>query len=461
MFGIPLHEAATATIRGRERLRAGERRALSLSFCCNDIGIIPALGAQPWCDLDHTRQAWSSHLAHARGGEFGQAVQRSMMVLRLLNFSPSGAVLAAPTAGLPEAVGAGRNWDYRFCWLRDASFILRAFLDLGSRDEAEAFFRWMIHATRLDAPNLRVLYDLFGRRNAGERRVDSLEGWRGSNPVTIGNRAQSQLQLDVRGEVLASALHYVREGGTFGPSTRSRLLELADAVCAEWTLPDNSLWEFRTGRRHHTHSKVMCWAALDATVRLCRRGVLEADPARYAIERDAIRETVLRHAIDPRRGCLTAAFGAAHMDAALLLLPRVGFLAADDPRMVATFEAVERDLGHGARMLRYPHGSDGLPGREGTFVACGFWAVDYLARAGRIDEARERMRALVADANDLGLMSEETDAGDGTMLGNFPQAFSHAGLVGAAMAIEEADGGRRPRGEMDPEDDDQAMERAL
>lgn len=432
----------------RVRLEPGERRNVALSFCRSDIGVLMPL-ADCSDELTATLEWWRDFCLNCTyKGPFQDAVIRSFITLRLLTFSQSGAVLAAPTTSLPEAVGGTRNWDYRFCWLRDASFILGSFLDLGYEEQGEAFFRWLIHATQLTEPRLDVFYDVFGHTMVPERVRHALEGWRGSGPVRTGNGAQGQLQLDVYGEIANSALLYVKAGGTLDFAQRRRLAKFADVVCESWTLPDNGMWEMRDERRHHTYSKAMCWAALDSVLQLCAMGHLRLDTARLERERAAIRTNILTHGRSATQPTLSGAYGHDYMDASLLLLPRLGLIAADDPLMVATFERIDRDLGHGAQIRRYPDGMDGFASTEGTFTACGFWAADYLARRGDTQGARDRIAELLNNANDLGLMSEETDPDTGDMLGNFPQAFSHAGLIQAAATLARQEQGREPEDKM-------------
>ena len=441
---VVLECSAHGTLNRRIRLQAGECRTLTLSFCRQDIGVLmPLAGCAS--ELQATLGWWQNFCATCTfDGPFRDEVIRSFITLRLLTYSQSGAVLAAPTTSLPEAIGGKRNWDYRYCWLRDATFILGSFLSLGYEEEGEAFFRWLIHATQLTAPRLDVLYDVFGHTMVPERSRNALEGWQGSSPVRTGNGAQGQLQLDVYGEIANSALLFVKAGGTLDFVQRRRLREFADIVCQSWTLPDNGMWEMRNGRRHHTYSKAMCWAALDSVLQLCQMGHLRLDAERLKREREAIRANVLKEGLSPSQETLTGAYGRDYMDASLLLLPRTGIIAADDPLMVATFERIDKDLGHGAQIRRYPTGMDGFSSTEGTFTACGFWAADYLARRGDIDAARARITELLRNANDLGLMSEETDPDTGEMLGNFPQAFSHAGLIRAVSSLRQCEEGEKP-----------------
>jgi GH15 family glucan-1,4-alpha-glucosidase len=438
---LPLAPATRGVLVGKARLQAGEKRRFTLSFCRGGPGIIPPGGDAPDREFEETQAFWREFCARIDyDGPFRSAVLRSLVTLRLLSFSQSGAVVAAATMALPEAIGGRRNWDYRFCWLRDSYFVLNSFMDLGLAEEGAAFFRWLMHATQLTAPRLNTLYTVFGRTDtAAPHQVKSLEGYRRSGPVHRGNDAVKQFQLDAYGAVLVCALILAEHGGDIGRAEQRRLRGFADATRQDWTLPDNGLWEMRGPRRHHTYSKLMCWAALDAMVRLCERGAVDADAADYAGDRDLIRDTILRQAWNAERGAFTGAFGHDYLDASLLLMPRLGFLPAHDPRMVSTFDAVEHSLGRGAQLRRYRPGLDGFDSTEGTFTACGFWAADYLARRGDVAAARRRIADLLAHANDLGLMAEELDPDRGEQLGNFPQALSHTAFIEAALALQEAE----------------------
>ena len=437
---VPLAAPMRGTLVGEKRLIAGEKCRFTLSFCRNAPGIIPAGGEAVDRECENTAGFWRQFCERIDyHGPFRDAVIRSLITLRLLSFSLSGAVVAAATSSLPEAVGGSRNWDYRFCWLRDSYFVLHSFLEFGLREEGSAFFRWLMVATQSTAPHLEALYTVFGRTDVESHQIKSLEGYRRSAPVHRGNGATGQLQLDAYGAVLKCALVLAEHGGDIGKSEQRRLRGFADVVRGEWTLPDNGLWEMRGGRKHNTYSKVMCWGALDAMVQLCERGSIDADAAVYARDRDVVRDAVLRQAWNGERRTFTGAFGHDFLDASVLLMPRLGFLAADDPRMVSTFEAIERSLGHGAQLRRYPKKLDGFDHPEGTFTACGYWAADYLARRGDSDAARRRIGDLLAFANDLQLMSEEIDPENGEQLGNFPQGLSHAGFLGAVFALNEAE----------------------
>lgn len=430
------------SLRGTTRLEPGERRYVSLSFTRRDIGVIPGLGGE--CDekLDETCRWWTDWISKCTyEGEWPEAVKRSLVTLRLLNFNQSGAVVAAATTSLPEAIGGVRNWDYRFCWLRDSAFILRAFIDMGYDEEGEGFLSWLLHATRQTAPRLKPLYSIYGRSGGGERDAQALEGYMGSAPVRVGNGAADQVQLDVYGAVIAAAHDYVRRGGRLGAQERRLLLGMGQVVIADWRRPDAGIWEIRGGPLHNTYSKAQCWAALDRLIRLIDDGHMKGPRDTLEEERDRIRVSVMKEGWNEEKQRFDGAYGRDFVDASTLLMPRLGIIAADDPRMIATFETIDRELGDGELLLRYNQGIDGFSSQEGAFVVCSFWAIDYLARRGDLDEAKRRFAAMLARANDLGLYPEEIDGDTNEMLGNFPQAYSHAGLIGAAMTIGAAERG--------------------
>jgi GH15 family glucan-1,4-alpha-glucosidase len=441
---IPLAlDASGETAFGRVRLSAGERRAVSLSSATRGPAVMPGLtedAAQKCARTTRWWRGWTGCCTY--DGPYRDAVLRSVLTLKLLQFSLSGAVIAAPTTSLPEAIGAGRNWDYRFCWLRDAAFTLRAFGDLGYNDEGADFFGWLMHATRMTQPKLEVLYDVFGRSSAREREVPNLSGYRNSPPVRTGNGARGQLQTDVYGYVIAAARAHVAAGNELDPWEARVLGRFGKAVCDVWREPDNGIWEFRAERRHNTWSKVACWSALNDLISLADEDLVKVDRRRFERERDEIRRTVMEHGFDRALGSFVGAFGRQYMDAALLLMPRYGFIAADDPKMASTFERIADRLGDGPLIRRYEEGADAMEGEEASFVVCSLWAVDCLARAGRIAEAKDRMQRILDMQSELGLYAEEIDTADGTFLGNFPQAFSHSGLINAAIAIRQAEGGR-------------------
>lgn len=444
---LDLEEAEDQSVlHGRHRLDAGRRCHLSLSMVENDIGVVLPLGEDADARQRRTSEWWRSWSAGCRcDGPYREMVVRSAITLKLLTFSLSGAVVAAATASLPETLGGGRNWDYRYCWLRDASLTLESFLDLGKADEAAAFMEWLLHSTRLTWPELQVLYHVYGESNVPEEELSHLEGYAGSRPVRIGNGAWDQLQLDAYGQVVVAAAAYAMHGGSLDMGEQRMLRGLGDAVCRLWRRPDAGIWEVRGDPRHYTHSKLMCWAALDCLLWLDEQGMLSAPRAKFERERAAIQEMLETRCLDPELGYRAGA-DTPRSDAALLLISRYRYLAGDDPRMVKTLDTIDADLGSGdGLVLRYRPGFDGMDGQEHPFGICSFWAVEALARQGRLDEATERFDRLCDFANDVGLYAEEIEAGTGRAMGNFPQAFTHVGLIHAAQAITAAScGGGRP-----------------
>ncbi|MGZ4704562.1 MAG: glycoside hydrolase family 15 protein [Acidimicrobiales bacterium] len=405
--------------------------------------------------------------------EWADAARRSLITLKALTFAPTGGIVAAPTTSLPEQIGGPRNWDYRYCWLRDATFTLHALLDAGYVHEADAWNRWLRRAVAGSPDKLQIMYGVTGYRRLTEDELDWLPGYEGSAPVRVGNAASEQFQLDVYGETLdmlltaSTALPAIEDtaaiyGESANSPTSGGLWDLArflvDHVRKVWTEPDEGIWEVRGPRRHFVHSKVMAWVAVDHWVRMVGHALAEGlavdgiradadiEPWRELCEQ--IHADVCEQGIDPVRGCFTQFYGSSQVDASLLMLSLVGFLPPDDPRIIATVEAIEADLLVDGFVLRYrtdvaPDGSplpgddsgasvDGLPPGEGAFLLTTFWLVDNLVMLGRLDDARDRFEALLALRNDVGLLSEEWDVVDGRMVGNFPQAFSHVGLLNSA-----------------------------
>ncbi len=388
--------------------------------------------------LDDTSAFWTdwSRRCNVRG-PYRKAVQRSLITLKALTYAPTGGIVAAATTSLPEQIGGPRNWDYRYCWLRDATLTLQAFLAAGYTEEASAWRDWLLRAVAGDPADLQIMYSLHGRRRLPETELTWLSGYQGSKPVRIGNAAAEQLQLDVWGEVL-DCLSLTRASlMTVGDESWAIQTALMRHLESTWDKPDNGLWEVRGPRRHFVHSKVMAWVAADRMVRGIRESGMPGPLDRWEALRDTIHDEVMTHGFDAERNTFVQSYGSKELDASLLLIPKVGFLPHDDPRVIGTIDAIQRELTEDGFVLRYrPQDSnDGLPGGEGVFLACSFWMVDALLGAGRRAEATALFERLLALRNDVGLLSEEWDAHAGRQLGNTPQAFSHFGLVLSALQL--------------------------
>lgn len=429
-------------------IAAGQRRRAWLTFAEQAPAALPVLERADEV-LRLTRSYWARWAGRSRyDGPCAKEVARSLVTLKLLSYAPSGSIVAAPTTSLPEELGGRRNWDYRFCWLRDAALTARVFFRLGYAQEASAFVHWLMHSTSMTHPALKVFYDLFGRPSWHERTVDYLEGYRGSRPVRAGNLAQSQFQLDVYGEVIESVAAYIDAGGAADKDLRRLLQGIGDLLSRDWSYPDHGIWEARTDRRHYVHSKAMCWLGLKHLITLAPRLGLRSDVGSWRRAKDAIHAAVLRDGYSPRRRSFVQSFGSDALDASVLMLSLCGFLPGDDPRILSTIGAVRRELAQGELVFRY-RGPDGIAGKDGAFLICSFWLVEALARAGRASEAQRLFERLQGRANDVGLFSEEIDPSTGEFLGNFPQGLSHIGHVIAAMELQSIKGAEhRPVGQV-------------
>ncbi|MBD0338979.1 MAG: glycoside hydrolase family 15 protein [Thermoleophilia bacterium] len=422
---------------GRFEAREGRSSLLVLGAAHQEPLVLPSRDDAE-LRLHETERSWREWARDREyDGPWREAVLRSALALKLLVFAPSGAIAAAATTSLPEEIGGARNWDYRFSWPRDASFALQALLALGCAPEARAFFSWMLHASRLTHPRLHVLYRLDGRAEAEEESLP-LAGYRGSRPVRIGNGAAQQVQLDVYGELLVAAARFASATGGLDRDHARRLAEVADFVCECWEQPDAGIWESRGERAHFVQSKLMCAVGLRQACELAEGGLLPAgNRARWGREEQRIRDFVETRGWSERQRAYVQRPGDERLDASLLVAVLAGYDEPRAPRLLATVDAVRRELGRGPLIHRYL-GDDGLPGEEGAFLACSFWLVEAYARQGRLDEAAALMDELVPLANDVGLFAEEIDPATGEFLGNFPQGLSHLALVNAAVSIEEA-----------------------
>jgi GH15 family glucan-1,4-alpha-glucosidase len=385
-------------------------------------------------------QRWSE--AHQRyEGPWSDLVYHSGRVLQALMYQPTGAIVAAPTTSLPEDVGGERNWDYRYAWIRDASLTLDALWVAACPDEADKFFGWMAGtvASQLDLnPDLQIVFGVGGEHDLTERTLAHLPGWRESRPVRVGNGAWTQRQLDVYGELLAAAERLSDRIGELDEPTRHFLARLADVAAERWREKDQGIWEIRGEPRHFVFSKVMCWVALDRAITLAGRLGAQDRVADWTNAREEVRDAVLTQGWSDAAGAFTQSFGSDALDASNLMIPIAGFLPGDDPRVVATVDATAERLTDGRGLIYRYRADDGLPGREGSFLLCTFWLAQAQAMAGRVDAARETFERAIGFANDVGLLSEEVGPGDEGLLGNFPQAFSHIGLINAAWAISQA-----------------------
>jgi len=435
---IDVHGENFKTV-GEFTVSAGETVPFTLIYAPSHLA--PPKPSDPHRALAITEKFWRGWTAkYKNDGPFADIVTRSLITLKALTYGPTGGIVAAPTTSLPEWIGGVRNWDYRFCWLRDATLTLLAFMNAGYYEEAAAWREWLLRAVAGRPEQAQIMYGIAGERRLVEWEVPWLSGFRNSRPVRIGNGASSQLQLDVYGEVM-DALHQARRGGIC-QSDDGWAMQIAFLKHLEtaWTEPDESIWEVRSGRKHFTYSKVMAWVAFDRAIKSAEEYGLDGPIDRWRELRTFIHADVCRKGFDPEQNSFVQSHDSRELDASLLLLPVVGFLPPQDPRVIGTIEAIERRLMVGGFVQRYDtaRSDDGLPPGEGVFLACSFWLVDAYVMLGRLDDARVLFKRLAALCNDVGLLSEEYDPHSKQLLGNFPQAFSHVALVNSAFNLTRA-----------------------
>lgn len=411
-------------------LRAGEELRCVL---CSGTELLSLDSVQD--DLTQTRGYWQRWMAQCSyDGRWAAMVRRAAITLKLLTYAPTGAIVAAPTTSLPEWIGGPRNWDYRYTWLRDASFTLDALCALGFHEEESRFFDWLTRLAQIHESPLQIMYGINGETELTEHELPHLEGYRGSGPVRIGNGAFDQRQLDVYGGLIDAAYEYTRHQQVLHPEAWLALRDEVEYVCAHWQEPDQGIWEMRAPPQQHTFSKLMCWVTLDRGIGLAEHQGWDYDRERWTQTRASIRESILQYAWNPKIGAFTQSYGSDAMDASVLVLPVLGFLPPDDPRMLGTIEGVKRELTRDALVYRYRI-DDALPSDEGAFLLCSFWLIDALALSGQLDEAVARFETLLRFASPHGLLSEEVHPETGEALGNYPQAFSHIGLINSAMLL--------------------------
>ncbi len=429
-------------VSGYFRVKKGDRVPLQLTWFASHEEPPAAIGVDQ--ALATTEQYWREWVGRCTcRGRWRDAVVRSLLTLKAMTYSPTGAIVAAPTTSLPESLGGVRNWDYRFCWMRDASFTVNAFMAGGYLDEARAFRDWVLRAIAGDPEDLQIMYNIFGARRLTEFELDWLPGYEGSKPVRVGNAASGQFQLDVYGEVVACWYAARRMGLPEREEGWHVFKDLITFMEDAWQRPDEGIWEVRGGRRHFTHSKVMAWVFFDRVAKGIQQFRVGGDEGQKMLLhicalREKIHTEICERGFNPRVAAFTQSYGSEALDASVLVIPHFGFLPAADQRVQSTVKAIEKDLLRDGFVLRYDtrHGTDGLPGSEGAFLACTFWLADNYAFAGRVTEAEELFERLLNLRNHLGLLSEEYDPGLQRQMGNFPQAFSHLALILTARNIE-------------------------
>jgi GH15 family glucan-1,4-alpha-glucosidase len=437
LLRTPVHlKGKNMTTVGEFTVMRGETIPLVLSYARSHRPVPPA--RDPTASLEATEKFWKDWTAKCRpAGEWSDAVQRSMITLKALTYAPTGGIVAAPTTSLPEKIGGERNWDYRYCWLRDATLTLLGAMHAGYYEEAEAWREWLLRAVAGSPDQLQIMYGIAGERRLAEWIVDWLPGYEKSAPVRIGNAAHTQLQLDMFGEIM-DVHHQARRGGlTTNDSGWDAQVKFLEHLTRIWRKPDQGIWEMRGPAQHFTYSKAMAWVAFDRSIKSAESFGLEGPLDDWRRLRDEICDDVCTRGYNDKLGTFVQAYGSDQLDASLLLLPCVGFLPVDDPRIAGTVAAIERTLVRNGLVMRYStrNVDDALPPGEGAFLACSFWLVDVYILQGRLDEAETLFRRLVGLCNEVGLLSEEYDPGSKRLIGNFPQAFSHVALVSSAYNL--------------------------
>jgi GH15 family glucan-1,4-alpha-glucosidase len=448
MGDVVLEKRGDHTLCGQFEVAARERRRIAVQFFAPEETEKKHIRADALsridAEFDETYEWWKMWAAKIRSADGpGARIKRSAIVLKALTYAPTGAIIAAPTTSLPEKVGGERNWDYRFCWIRDSIYTVHALTDLGAAAEADGVRRFIQRAAAGKAEELQVLYAVDGKRRITELRLRNLEGWRGSRPVRVGNAAEDQYQADMYGTIVELAWRWSQRGDCPEAPWWDFLTQIVEATILRWRQPDRGIWEVRSTPLHFVHSKVMCWAAVEGGIALAHRHGLSAPITRWQHARDEMRREIESAGFDRRRGIFVRSFGSKDVDAALLLLPGVEFVAYDDPRMVRTVDVIRSTLARADGLIVRYLGEDGLRGREGAFLACTFWLSEVLAHQGRRSLARRTFERAAGCANDLGLFSEQYSPEQGQMLGNFPQGLTHLAHVSAALALKRSGRVRR------------------
>jgi GH15 family glucan-1,4-alpha-glucosidase len=418
------------------QLENGEGAIFSLSYSSQSPAILPELKTTAWDRMDQTIQFWRNWIAQCSyEGVYKEHVKRSAFILKLLAHAPSGAIIAAPTTSLPEEVGGEKNWDYRYCWLRDASFTARALIKLGFEQEIHSYMNWILHATQLTQPKLQVVYSVYGDARIPEKELDWLNGYYDSKPVRIGNGAHDQFQLDVYGEVLDALFSYSKLVKEFDRSSRKFILGLGEMICRLWKQPDNGIWEVRSSPGHHTHSKVMAWVGLDRLIKLIEKYNWKVSVDKYEKVKQAIEDEVERFGFNSELNSYTRKFNDSSLDASSLVFSLVDYCPASSSKMRSTIERIYERLSKNNLIYRYLTTDDDLSGSEGCFGICNFWLAENLAKAGRLNEAVKIFETMLEQASPTGLLSEEIEPVSHELLGNYPQGFTHIGLINAALSI--------------------------